>query len=214
MTDDNPSSKKKPPSPEAVAAALTKFDLFASIEAANIFQNRLPVLNFVDTGEKWKLLSSSVDLDRIAQPNTELVNSFRSTGLAELQKKAFQIGLEPRDIVQFSWPERAEESKVLRTPSPLEAELKKLREDLDAASRALAEEKADKAEKERKLAEVHRALSALRSRERFAFLLNQIHPAARALLEGSEQFRQKFLEASDCKAYILSVDFGGRRTSC
>lgn len=91
-------------------------------------------------------------------------------------------------------------------PSKLETELRQLREELSQRGQALQAAQADNEGQEQEIAELTKTLEKLRERERYAFLLHQIHPAAHLLLEDSEEFLNRFLSSGECAGFVMSVD--------
>ena len=100
-------------------------------------------------------------------------------------------------------------------PSPLEVELESLRQEASEKARALAEKdrslvatKADAAAKAQRISELEALQTRMHETLRLFFLLHQVHPAARALLESGKasSLAKQLTELRECKAFVLSVD--------
>jgi class 3 adenylate cyclase len=61
-------------------------------------------------------------------------------------------------------------------------------------------------EKATAIARLELAIAQLTEKERLSFLLARVNEDAQALLLSSEAFRKKFLDLSECEAFVMSVD--------
>jgi class 3 adenylate cyclase len=87
-----------------------------------------------------------------------------------------------------------------------EAELAKLRREVDEKAKALLSEKAGTKKKEGQIEQLEGDLRALGEKQRLAHLLTRVgEPAQKQLLE-SDQFRSEFNEDIPRSAYVLSID--------
>jgi class 3 adenylate cyclase len=152
---------------------------------------------------RWHELAKAIDWGAQTRLYSEAVEAMKLSSAVEIQKAALQLGTTriPKLLKEIGGATR-----VLTAPTPLESELRQLRDDVSRQSEALFAEKADRVAKEQQIADLNRTLETLRQRERLAFLLNQLHPAARPLLESSEDFRKQFLESGECTGFVVSVD--------
>lgn len=87
----------------------------------------------------------------------------------------------------------------------LESEIRKLREEIESQSAALTAEEKNKVELQDLITERDKNIHNLQLKIRLAFLLQQVHPVARRLLEVDKSFREKF-EAKECSGFVVSVD--------
>lgn len=169
----------------------------AIAEAIRIAANGFPA---------WQELIKGIDLQSLSTLYVEAVRATNLVSAVSLQRIAFQLGHPlPRassaDLIVAPSPE----VPTLET-SPLENELRELRQEVEQKSQALFEERASNKESEQRIQELDEAVKKLGQRERLAFLLSQVHPAARRLLERSDAFRDRFLLPGECTGFVVSVD--------
>jgi hypothetical protein len=184
--------------PFAAAAKLSEsFAAATSLEAAlapywNTFAEQQKQLNRAFEADSWGAIFDKLKLDA-SKIASAFVDMQRLIGQSDLERlrKSLRLTLLPTS------PD---------TSSRFESENQELRLELQEKTRALLSERSEKEEQAKQLREVSSTLETLRQRESFEFLLKQIHPGARKLLEDSEEFRKQFLDSSSCSGFVLSVD--------
>jgi class 3 adenylate cyclase len=152
--------------------------------------------------------------DTVYLPSKELtcpyLGSISDDNLARISSISLFSSL--TDVVvpmQHSYPDWLSDG-VLRITSPKEEQLadeiaglrKQLAEQTNAAVNA--QKKSGQAEKE--LEKARRSQEELLSKERLNFVVNRIHPEARAVLFGSDELQRRFLGGTTCEAYVMSID--------
>ena len=132
-----------------------------------------------------------------ARLQTEAVRSVNLASTIQFQRDAAAAGMQQPVAVP-----KAEEVPQSR----LEAQLRKLEDDLTQNSEQLLTVEADKAGLEEENAELNRTLEKLRDQQRYAFLMTQVHPQAFKLLDESEEFRNNFISMKELSGFVVSID--------
>ena len=148
------------------------------------------------TSSQMKEQFKSVDWTAMSRLRDELRKTADLSSRVQLQKQLLDLGEWPQQIVS---PPKA-------PPSRLRQELGQLRKELSQQSDALSAAEMDKDERERQVEILTQTLKKLEERERYGFLLAQLHPAAMTLLEDSDDFRDLFLSSSRRAGFVMSVD--------
>lgn len=189
---------------EFLASFAQQSSLFAHMPNALALSETLKGIEA--SSRQWEELSQSLDWSKSVGLHAEALRAMDLASAVQLQTEALKA---------LDW-DVTRLPRELRSPlstapseagaSTLEHEIRKLREAIAKQSEALLAEKADAVEKQKRIADLDTTLAQLRQRERLAFLLNQVHPAAQGLLDADEGFRNRFLESKDCTGFVLSVD--------
>lgn len=88
----------------------------------------------------------------------------------------------------------------------LEAEISKLKMQLDAKTRALITKEADEKDKEAQLGERDKIIRQLNEKNDLAHLLNRVKDTAQEKLLESDDFKRLFAPETPCPAYVMSID--------
>jgi class 3 adenylate cyclase len=88
----------------------------------------------------------------------------------------------------------------------LGATISQLRREVEDKALELKHAETSAAEKAAAIAKLETAIAQLTEKERLSFLLARVNEDAQTLLLNSEPFRKKFLDLSECKAFVMSVD--------
>ena len=81
-----------------------------------------------------------------------------------------------------------------------------LRRDVEDKARELRHAEVSAAEKVAAIAKLESVITQLTDKERLSFLLARVNEDAQTLLLNSERFRKRFLDLSECEAFVMSVD--------
>lgn len=154
----------------------------------------------------WADLVKTLDWSKSVSLQSEALRAMDFTSTIQRQTEALRA---------LNWDVRRlqiEPPKTLQVPSDsdtddgLESEIRQLREEIERKSAVLIAGEASQKELEARISELDASLEQLRQRERLAFLLNQVHPAAQRLLEADHLFRDQFLESKECTGFVVSMD--------
>ena len=88
----------------------------------------------------------------------------------------------------------------------LNATIEQLRREVGDKARELKHAETSAAEKAAAIAKLEASIAQLTEKERLSFLLARVNEDAQALLLNSERFRKRFLDLSECNAFVMSVD--------
>jgi class 3 adenylate cyclase len=153
----------------------------------------------------WAELTRSIDWGSQARLQAEALQALDLTWKVQRQADALKAVNWDPDLLPglLGVPHVTKDSPP---PSPLEAEMRDLREKVSTLSQELNVKAANAADQNKRIKQLQATLDELKQRENLAFLLNQVHPGAQPLLEQDEAFRNNFLRSTHCHGFVMSVD--------
>jgi class 3 adenylate cyclase len=138
-----------------------------------------------------KLLDTTLHFENIDFANTPL------SDLSTIMTSTIHTIYAPPDQIDTATAGKARELKDT---------IGQLRREVEDQAIELKHAEISAAEKAAAIARLESAITQLTEKERLSFLLARVNEDAQRLLLNSERFRKRFLDLSECAAFVMSVD--------
>jgi class 3 adenylate cyclase len=155
----------------------------------------------------WANLAKSLDWTKSIGLQTEALKAMDLSSTVRRHTEALRTSNWDIGRLRGELPVNLQdELKESINDNDLEDEIRNLRKEIEKKSALLIDREADCDELQARATELEENLEQLQQKERFAFLLNQVHPAAQVLLGTDLSFREQFLGAKECTGFVVSID--------
>ncbi len=164
------------------------------------------VKNIYTSSPAWVDLVKALDWSKSLSLQSEALRAMDLSSTIQRQTEALRALNWDVGRLQNELPKTLQVTSDSDIDDGLESEIRQLREEIERKSAILIAGEANQKELQARISELDSSLEQLHQRERLAFLLNQVHPAAQSLLEADHSFRNQFLESKECTGFVVSMD--------